>query len=508
MALMYGTMHRLEADPAQTDLARGFTAEVADPAWLLGRQWQLGEHQGEDASSPVRISYRARLTPIDPIGEQPALDPRSVPAEAIVESEPGDSWSTGRRVAAGRAVAAAALAAGTPLPADPELLLTALPVPYEILDGTGFDGRILWRRRASLGLDEAWFGGYRPPAQEPADLWDPAELSYSTTFTAGDAVLTLDRHDGGDLDWYSVDADHPLGAATEPADAVELYPRRVVYPGAPLPRWWQIEDAKVDIGGYPPDRAHLPTLLLIDLLVNQSDNWFTFPVTARAGHVVTLDEVIVHDSFGDDWTLAPPTGWSLFATEGLDSRSLIVWATAATPLTGPVLDEVAIGTDEDANLLWAVEQRLRGRSVSGEGDAIPDPPAHIDAAGRQGFAYRPMTRLPRYWHPYEIEAIGGIRRFVQGRAADLSGPVAVLLPEAESDLLIDPASGGVHPTHQLEPAAIPADGVRVERRAVLARTTTGAPVLWTQRRRQPLLTPPAFPLRFDVMQPVPPTADE
>jgi hypothetical protein len=149
-----------------------------------------------------------------------------------------------------------------------------------------------------------------------------------------------------------------------------------------------------------------------------------------------------------------------------------------------------------------VEQRLRGRTLPAEPAPHPAPPARVDASGRPGFAYRPMSAIPRHWHPYEIEEVDGRRRYVQGRAADLSGPVAVLLPEPESDLLIDPDSGGRHPVHQLEPAAIPADGVRVERRTMLARATTGAPVLWTQRRRHPLLAPPALALRFDAMEPV------
>ncbi|MER5335828.1 hypothetical protein [Micromonospora sp. NPDC002717] len=504
MALVFDTVRRLEADQAGSDLTRGFAAEVADPAWLLGRQWQLGEHQGEDASSPVRVSYRARLTPVDPLGGQPHLDPRTTPAEAIVESEPGDWWTPGRRIAAGRAVAAAAGTAGTPLPADPTLLLAALPVPYDVLDGTGVDGRELWRRRGELGLPEAWFAGLRPPEPEPVDLWDPAELAYDADFTADGVTLALRRHDGGDLDWYAVDADRPLPDPPVPVDAATTVPRRVRYPGAPLPRWWQIEDAAVDVGGYPPDRSHLATLLLIDLIVNHSDDWFAFAVPGLAGHVVTLDEVVVHDSFGEDWPVTPPAGWSLFATDGLDSRSLVVWATAATPLAGPVLDEVVIGTDEDANLVWAVEQRLRGRGVLGDEEAPAEPPAHLDASGRPGFAYRPMTRVPRHWHPYVVEEVAGRRRYVQGRGVDLSGPTAVLLPEAESDLLVDPAAGGTHPTHQLEPAAVPADGVRVERRAVLARATDGRPVLWTQRRRQPLLTPPSLGLRFDALEPVPP----
>jgi hypothetical protein len=90
----------------------------------------------------------------------------------------------------------------------------------------------------------------------------------------------------------------------------------------------------------------------------------------------------------------------------------------------------------------------------------------------------------------------------------MSGPEAVLLPPAVSDLLIDPASGGVHPVHQIEPAAIPPDGVRLERRSILARRTDASPVLWTQRRRALLLTPPALRLRFDTLEPTPPKAGE
>jgi hypothetical protein len=124
----------------------------------------------------------------------------------------------------------------------------------------------------------------------------------------------------------------------------------------------------------------------------------------------------------------------------------------------------------------------------GEADALP--------------AYRLATRVPTHWHPYVIEDVSGRRRFVQGLAADSSGSTAVLLPPPESDLLLDPASGGVHPVHQVEPATIPPDGVRLERRAMLAGRTDGSPVLWTQRRRLPLLTPPALRLRFDVLEPV------
>src|SRR5436190_21127865 len=96
---------------------------------------------------------------------------------------------------------------------------------------------------------------------------------------------------------------------------------------------------------------------------------------------------------------------------------------------------------------------------------------------REERARRPMTPIPPYWHPYVIdpEAADGVRRFVQGRAADLSGPTPALLPPPVSDLLYDPKAPPAGPVHQLEPAVIPPEGLRVQRRARPARSATGAP---------------------------------
>jgi hypothetical protein len=500
--MIFDIVLRLEPDPHQRDLARGWAAELADPAWLLGRQWQMGEHRGEDASSPVAVEIRSRATPIGAVAGQAGLDPATVPAQAIIESEPQDWWTPGRRVRLGRLAAAAAQTHGVTLPES--VTLTGLPVPYQDLNGTGPDGRVLWQQRSTLGLDESWFGQPGPPRDEPVDLWDPAELAYTAELPAGATTLTITRHDGGDLDWFHADATAPLDPPPQEAQ-VRITPGRLRYPSAPLPRWWQIEDAQVAIGGQAPDRAALATLVLIDLIVNHSDDWFTFTLPARAGQIITLDDVTVIDSFGDPWPVTAPKDWSLFATTGLDPASIIVWATARTPLAGPILDQVVIGIDEDANLVWAVEQIVAGQTLPTP-DPAPEPAAvQADPTVQPTFSYLPMTPIPRYWHPYIIENVNGTRRFVQGRAADLSGPTPTLLPAPISDLLADPHAPAAGPVHQLEPAAIPPDGLRLQRRAMLARSTTGEPVLWTQRRRELLLTPPTFALRFDVLHPDPPT---
>jgi len=500
--MIFDVLMRLEPDPHQRDLARGWAAELADPAWLLGRQWQMGEHQGEDASSPVAVEIRSRVTPIGAVAGQTGLDPAAVPAQAIIESEPQDWWTPGRRVRLGRVVSAQAQTHGVTLPAS--VTLTGLPVPYDALNNTGPDGRMLWQQRSALGLDDSWFGQPGPPSDEPVDLWDPAELAYSAELPAGDITLTVTRHDGGDLDWYHADASAPLNppAADVP---IRITPGRMRYPSAPLPRWWQIEDAQVAIGGQAPDRAALATLVLIDLIVNHSDDWFTFTLPARAGQIITLDDVTVIDSFGDTWPITAPKDWSLFATTGLDPDSIVIWATARTPLAGPILDEVVIGIDEDANLVWAVEQIVAGRTLPTPDQPPQSPAAQADPNVQPTFSYLAMTPIPRYWHPYVIDDTSDIRRFVQGRAADLSGPTPTLLPAPISDLLTDPHAPPGGPVHQIEPATIPPDGLRLQRRAMLARSTTGEPVLWTQRRRDLLVSAPTFALRFDIFQPDPPT---
>ena len=310
------------------------------------------------------------------------------------------------------------------------------------------------------------------------------------------------------MDWYSVDATAPLAVPGSLSEAQEVLAMRLSYPGSPNPRWWEIEDAHVDIGGYPPDRSHFATMLLIDLIVSHSDDWFTFPVQAESGSIVTLHDVTVRDSFGDEWKVHPPTDWRMFHVEGLADTSLVVWPTVTTPLGGPPLEDVTLGIDEDANLLFAVERRLRGRDVgtSGKdsgGDA-PDTSGQVDASARKSYRYLPTTNVKPNWHPYVIQEVNGKRQFVQGRLADLApSPAEPIDPEATAEVLKDESRQPGDPMHQIKPSTIPPLGMHLERRAMLARRTDGRPVLWIQRRRMPLLSPPGLNLRFDAVKEIP-----
>lgn len=507
-------------EPARGDVDEGLRARVADPVWFLARQWQLGELQGEDASSPVRVDVLARHTPLVYDRARPTLDPRVVPAEALLEAEPGDWWTIGRRIRIGRAVESLVRQKfpGRPENSFDRFRLTGLPAPYTRYEG-GFDGVAVFTSGVLAG-DAVW-SAHGVPSPAP-DRWSPRTLSYSARFAYGGTRLVAREHDGGDVDWFTVDAEPGRSPIVTKAPEVrprQVLPNRLSYPGAPHPRWWQIEDHAVDIGGFAPDRSHLGTMLLYDVAIAHADDWFWFPVpeprTAAtehpsAGVVVHLESAVVHDSFDEEWPLAPPpaTDWSLFHTTGLPESHLVIWPVTVAPQTGPVLDDVALGVDEDANLAWAVELRADGAALP-ESTETPEAPAATTRTGTREFTYLPSTSLPAHWHAYArthagdvgADAAAGDGRsgtWRQAIVADLTGPTPRPRPGPRSRLIGGPSRSGAGRGHTIDANALPSSGVRLQRRAMLARDTEGRPVLWIERRALPLLGPPTSHLRFDV----------
>ena len=88
---------RLEPRSRNAEMNTSLQARIYDPLWLLARQWQLGEFQGEDNGSPVMARWRgeaARLTryhsgAIAPntMVNAPSYDASRMPLETLVERE-------------------------------------------------------------------------------------------------------------------------------------------------------------------------------------------------------------------------------------------------------------------------------------------------------------------------------------------------------------------------------------------------------------------------------------
>lgn len=505
MAISVTYYRRLEPLPRQRDFEAGFRAAIHDPLWFLARQWQMGEHQGENAASPVLTHYILEQSPIS--STAPQWDPTRIPAEAIVESELDDLWTMGRRIRVGHH-----LAEHPAVQSHSELHFDDPPPPYEAFRGS-FDGKRIWEARGDLGLAEEEFAADAPPAESP-QAWDSEQLLYDQTdqdgFTTDHFRLQVKRHTGGRMDWHSVDASAGEAGVSVTAQA-ETLPVALQYPGAPNSRWWQIEDAEVDLAGYSPDSAHVPTAMLLDLIFSHSDDWFLFPVTAHAGHVIALTQLTVTDVFGKTYSsdtsegLQPPENWTLFKTDGLPDNALVLWHVAELPLESAPIERVQFGIDEQSNVLWAVERTVDSRERNLPAEQPTDNPKlnagapRADATQPREYVYVPSEGVVPYWHPYEITELEDRRMLVLRGLADLSRTTPVVMPPPQAQILWA-GTPGARQVHEVQPSAIPSNGIELERRWMLARDMHGNPVLWIQRQRKPLRSPPARRLRFDVMQ--------
>ena len=65
---------RLEPHCRDADMGRSISARLFDPLWMMTRQWQIGEFQGEDAGTPVQARVRATSAMLSRchLGELPA----------------------------------------------------------------------------------------------------------------------------------------------------------------------------------------------------------------------------------------------------------------------------------------------------------------------------------------------------------------------------------------------------------------------------------------------------
>ncbi|MFD0599457.1 hypothetical protein ACFQZ4_49970 [Catellatospora coxensis] len=212
---------RLEPQSVSGDPAPGLQARVHDPAWLLARQWQLGEFRGEDTGSPVSVQVTWTSTRVDgwrPPGErQPRpLEPPDL-LEAAVEAEPRTEPGMRRRFTAGAQFLAVLADAGFTDPALTADVLAACamnPPGEDPLDEVAgqlwelFGGRIPDAERIAAALDATpawlpagahdaateWLHWYRG-TDEP-DCWIGTRLEYAFDLAAGPHLLAAPAFPG------------------------------------------------------------------------------------------------------------------------------------------------------------------------------------------------------------------------------------------------------------------------------------------------------------------------
>lgn len=403
------------------DQADANAGTIHDPVWMLTRQWQLGEFQGENASTPVRVEVSTSTRELRWAAE-PDLSLADVPPEALIEAESDDWWTLGRRLRIG-----ALIASRLGLDAEQDRwVMASPPPPYDLVPA--WDGRAMWQS-GELDLTSVRLPEVPPPS---ASSWRAGQLIYARAdaFTADGVSFDVPRHRGGRVDWFSVDA---TTAGSAPGGVVSppqvVAPSRLQYPGMPLRGVWEIEERDADIGGYAPDASHTATAIMMSLFFSHRDEWFVIPVSGEAGSSTRIVRIDVTDAFGDTYaagfddtglpygepgllppaesvaTAAGPVSWGLFHTRGLPAGELLLWQTAHRPLEGEVVERVQWGVDDQSNLVWAVERRLDERDPvpapdDGAASLVPPPPGdHTQGAA---YVYIPGVGAAAHWIPLSL----------------------------------------------------------------------------------------------------------
>jgi hypothetical protein len=260
---------RLEPRSRNAEMNTSLQARIYDPLWMLARQWQLGEFQGEDNGSPVMARWRAesaRLTryhagAIAPNKKvnAPSYDGSRMPLETLVEREtirPATDQTAKPeklRLAAEAGQQFLRMLNQQPLSRDYcDAFIRQYPFPaltieqraaldsdslsfFDLMASRVPDGRRLYAAFRSTGAGgivivpalqiapadlaevektaRLWLQWFETLFSEPETVnpsWLPERMEYAfsvgTRLSDGEHVLTAQEYFDGHLDWYAFDA--------------------------------------------------------------------------------------------------------------------------------------------------------------------------------------------------------------------------------------------------------------------------------------------------------------
>jgi hypothetical protein len=391
------------ADDLDVGLKTGLQAAVYDARWLLGRQWQMREFDGEDAGSPIiaQVSGEtARIARWRPIGHPDSGDDvpsGHVPLETLVEHEqilpPRDGISTfdDRRLAAesglhwlrvlSRHLSRAKDAekyrrrylqwVGMPPPSEQERrTLDAATLRYlDLAAGRAPDGALLYRDLQQAlpengsripdkppidGNDRAgflqaviewfaWWDELFTQTTGAGESWTPSRMEYAFKLSAetsvGEVVLSAPEYDGRRLDWYSASA----------VDGDSLRADRLHRVGAaPVPFERALVPVPVSFPGMPAPRYWEIEDAAVDF------------GAVRAGPTDLMRLLFVEFAtvFGNDWFTIPidgiPAG-SLCRIESLTVTDTFGRQTEVTPLADSVDGFRMFDLGDRPDLLFAAD---------------------------------------------------------------------------------------------------------------------------------------------------------
>lgn len=357
--------NRLEANPRTTEFDRSLKAEVRDALWMLTRQWQFGEFQGEDAATPVG----ARILTVQHAADRVVFPGNTIrdyddgiPVEARIERETlrtnlglaveiaRNAW---KMMDAGLKAHKQQLLLKYPLSFAPEDndypgtqlneaavgrwwngfdmhkdMINASSVPGSTLFEKWVDDEATFSAAEKLAFKAmrskliAWYNRvYSEPPAAAEDAWKPSQLEYGfslATPPAHQTVLWADEYYQGHLDWYSFDLErnrHVLkpGESVPPVLPPEsgtlstFIPSPISFKGMPHPRFWQMEENQTDFGKIDTSATGLLHLAFAEFGLIYANDWFMLPFPMPFNSLCETKGIVITDVFGQE-TLIRPAG--------------------------------------------------------------------------------------------------------------------------------------------------------------------------------------------------------
>ncbi len=284
------------------------------------------------------------------------------------------------------------------------------------------------------------------------------------------------------------------------------------FPGAPAERFWEFEDAAVDLGAVSAAAEDLGRLVTVEFASAFGNDWYTAPIRARYGSLVGVHSLVVGDTFGERYLIEPPpveappaAAWRLFSLSDAELRAgagpvagyLLLAPVLAGSSDGEAIEEMLLLRDEMANLGWAVERVVEGadgrpRNRGFEYASAVSAAAEESLSSPAELVYRLQTEVPAHWLPLvpvrepsgEVVLARGSLLTQDGSKRPITALGRLLEPEVRPWTL-----------HQEE---VPRAGLRIARVPATARWVNGAAMAWVSRRVGPGGGEGSSGLKFDL----------
>lgn len=354
------TWNRLEGRPRREDFERSLRAEIRDPLWMLCRQWQFGEFQGEDTGSAISAKVQIRCAHLNRfagssmtatgydecIPLETRVEREPVPLDLMTRAQMGRHWL---KLLGDIGLKALYLKRfGFVDPEQGSLEEAQLRSDrkawqsLEALKGRTVDGgRLLAAMVSNPDQHDAWLTGlrvdaatrekvqslaqkfqnwfqrvYSQPDEDDDPAWSDAYLEYRFACSAPadlegerQTVLVAEQYHQGHLDWYSFDISPRESLPDKPGvdiqdtniitqDPITFLPNPVEFGGMPNARWWKFEDRKTDFGNIHPSTTDFATLIMAEFGLIFSNDWALIPYVMPVGTLSEVLGIVVKDVFG------------------------------------------------------------------------------------------------------------------------------------------------------------------------------------------------------------------